>query len=99
MSQFHKRLIPSGWQWEQTRRRILDRDGWRCRSCGRYGHECDHIIPLMNGGAVLRESNLQTLCSACHVKKTRGEMEVLRGLPNEFFKWKQYVLEQEEVTT
>lgn len=30
----------------------------------------DHIIPLDQGGERLNENNLQTLCAACHAKKT-----------------------------
>ena len=99
MSLWHVKYLRSGWQWKRIRLQILDRDGWRCRSCGGYGNEVDHLVPLHRGGAVLRAENLQTLCSSCHVLKTRGEMEVLRGLPNEFYKWKEYIQEQEEVPT
>ncbi len=33
------------------------------------GTDVDHVIPLANGGAD-DESNLQTLCSECHQKKS-----------------------------
>ena len=33
--------------------RCLDRDGWACVKCGKAGRlECDHRIPLEDGGAV-----------------------------------------------
>ena len=52
---------------------VLDRDAWRCRVCGSYGNECDHIRPLHRGGAPLDPNNLQTLCRACHIEKTQSE--------------------------
>ena len=53
---------------------MLDRDGWRCRTCGRAGKlEVDHVIPIDKGGDPWESSNLQTLCRDCHIKKTRRE--------------------------
>ena len=72
MSKHHDR-IPSR-TWEILRRQVFDRDGWRCRACGRPGRlECDHVVPIDKGGAPLDPDNLQTLCRGCHVAKTRGE--------------------------
>ena len=49
---------------------IYDRDGWRCRNCGRRTRdlEIDHIIPIAKGGKTTM-SNLQTLCHKCNKKK------------------------------
>jgi 5-methylcytosine-specific restriction protein A len=62
--------------WRAKRERILVRDAFVCRACGRVvsGHEAnvDHIVPLEDGGSD-RDDNLQTLCRSCHGKKTRGE--------------------------
>ena len=33
----------------------------------------DHIIPIEQGGAMLQESNLQSLCKRCHSIKTAKE--------------------------
>ena len=53
---------------------MLERDGWRCRSCGKAGRlELDHIEPLHSGGAEMDESNLQALCRKCHFKKSVEE--------------------------
>ena len=61
-------------RWAVIRRRVFDRDGWRCRNCGRSGRlECDHIRPVKWGGAVYDMANLQTLCRECHIAKTRAE--------------------------
>ncbi|MFW5655477.1 MAG: HNH endonuclease signature motif containing protein [Roseicyclus sp.] len=40
----------------------------------------DHIAPLRDGGAPFDLGNLQTLCPACHARKTR--IEVGMGQPN-----------------
>ena len=59
---------------QRLRRRILRRDGYRCRSCGRPGRlEVDHITPMARGGAPLDENNLQTLCRSCHIAKSIRE--------------------------
>ena len=49
---------------------IYERDGWRCRKCGRRRDdlEVDHIIPIAKGGKSTFD-NLQTLCHRCNVKK------------------------------
>lgn len=56
----------------KMRFRIMERDGYRCRYCGRRGNgynlEIDHIIPIAKGGKSTYD-NLQTLCHDCNVKK------------------------------
>jgi len=54
------RLVP-----DDIRRKAIQRDGGRCRECGRPGTEIDHI---RGGGSAL--NNLQLLCSDCHRQKT-----------------------------
>lgn len=58
----------------KIRERILLRDGYACRACGRVSvdNQVDHIMPLHLGG---RESdeNRQTLCQVCHDEKTARE--------------------------
>lgn len=51
-----------------------------CAHCLRAGittaaREVDHVVPLAKGGAD-NETNLQSLCIACHVQKSRAD----RGL-------------------
>ena len=50
---------------------IYERDGHRCRKCGRYSNnlEIDHIYPISKGGKSTID-NLQTLCHDCNVKKS-----------------------------
>ena len=74
--------------WMRVRRRVLLRDRYRCRACGRPGRlEVDHIQPLHRGGAALDERNLQTLCVGCHIAKTSRE----KGTPPERLAWRAYV--------
>lgn len=59
-----KKPIPSG-----IRRRVFERDGYRCKRCGSH-HElhADHIIAESKGGEATLE-NLQTLCGPCNRAK------------------------------
>jgi 5-methylcytosine-specific restriction endonuclease McrA len=51
---------------QMLRRSILQRDGWRCQSCGsRAGLEVHHIMPRSKLGHDAEE-NLITLCWHCH---------------------------------
>ena len=74
MSLHHLRL--NNRRWSAVRRAVFERDGWRCKSCGRAGRlECDHVRPLHHGGKPYALENLQSLCRGCHVEKTRRENE------------------------
>ena len=61
-------------KWKRVRRAAIERDGYRCRACGRASvgsFEVDHIIPISKGGLPFDLENLQTLCrSPCHFDKT-----------------------------
>ena len=51
-------------RWARVRRAVLDRDGWRCRKCGKAGRlEVDHIVPDP-GRDPFDMGNLQVLCRA-----------------------------------
>ena len=62
--------------WKARRVRILVRDAYTCRACGRvvFGKAAhvDHVRPLEDGGTD-DDRNLQTLCESCHGVKTREE--------------------------
>lgn len=60
-------------RWARVRREALDRDGWRCRTCGAYANEVDHIVPLARGGAPYDLANLQSLCRTHHAAKSWTE--------------------------
>ena len=58
------RLDPQCYQ--ALHRSVLERDGWRCQSCGsRAGLEVHHITPRSRLGHDAEE-NLITLCYQCH---------------------------------
>jgi 5-methylcytosine-specific restriction protein A len=68
-----------GYTLQKIRNRILLRDTYTCRSCGRVSSdlEIDHIVPLYLGGQE-SDANRQSLCRECHQKKTDRE-EKARG--------------------
>ena len=72
------RLSPR--EWAALRARVLERDDWRCRKCGRpaWRLEVDHVRPLMDGGGN-ELGNLQTLCAHCHREKSRAERFTIPG--------------------
>ena len=67
------RRHPKGWP--RLRRFVLDRDGWRCRACGRAARlEVDHVIPVFRRPDLEMDAgNCQTLCRGCHFAKTKQE--------------------------
>ena len=55
-----------------VRKKIYERDGYKCKCCGRTDDEVyleiDHILPISKGGKS-QYNNLQTLCEECNSKK------------------------------
>ena len=64
----------SGHNTAAERRRILERDGYRCVYCGdTHGpFEVDHIDNT-RGPNYNTDANKQTLCVDCHWRKTKAE--------------------------
>ena len=61
-------------RWAAVRRAVLEAAGWRCRQCGRYGNEVDHVVPIRQGGAFWPGlAGLQCLCRSCHRIKSDRE--------------------------
>lgn len=58
---------------KRLRREVLDRDGWRCRDCGRPGRlEVHHVKPIRERpDLALVPDNCLTLCVRCHLKRHR----------------------------
>ena len=85
MSRFHK-AIPHR-RWEIIRREALERDGWRCRECGKAGRlEVHHLEPLHKGGSN-DVGNLVALCRSCHIQAHR------RPVSAEQKKWQEFAKE------
>jgi 5-methylcytosine-specific restriction endonuclease McrA len=60
--------------------KVLQRDGWKCRSCGlRQNLACHHVVYRSQQG-VDAAYNLLTLCEQCHTAVHRKDLEML---PNE----------------
>lgn len=54
---------------QSQRRKVFERDSYRCIQCGSYKNlHVDHIVPLSAGGDH-KFSNCQTLCRSCNLKK------------------------------
>lgn len=65
-------------RWQRVRLMYL-RAHPLCAECGRRGQVTvadmvDHVRPIADGGAVLDEANLQSLCHACHARKTAQDL-------------------------
>jgi len=59
-----QRLDPERYQ--ALRKRVLERDGWRCQSCGALRNlHVHHMQPRSRLGTD-RLQNLITLCARCH---------------------------------
>ena len=60
--------------WRKLRAIKLDENPM-CEECARSGRltpaqMVDHIVPINKGGAELDLDNLQSLCNACHARKS-----------------------------
>ena len=59
-------------QWARTRRAAFQRDGYRCRTCGRPGAlEAHHEPPLRDGPDPYDLDGVRTLCRGCHIELHR----------------------------
>jgi 5-methylcytosine-specific restriction endonuclease McrA len=58
------RLDPESY--EELRSQVLRRDGWRCQSCGAMSNLEVHHKQFRSHCGGDSESNLITLCTACH---------------------------------
>lgn len=58
--------------WRSLAAARLQHDGYKCKICGQYATEIDHIIPIQTPEGWARRydwDNLQSLCTQCHNKK------------------------------
>ena len=72
-----------GRQWRRVSKMQLQREPF-CADCMPVGfyilaEVADHIIPIRNGGARYDFDNLQSLCKACHNRKTFNENRGMGG--------------------
>ncbi len=69
MIQFHPkrpriRLVQESYR--NLRQQVLERDGWRCQSCGRLTDLQVHHMQSRGKQGNDLEENLITLCASCH---------------------------------
>ena len=67
--------------YQRNRARRLELCGGRCESCGAElgpGAECDHLVPLRDGGTNV-VTNLRWRCQDCHRAKTRRDRRARKG--------------------
>lgn len=59
------------WISDSLRDKVLKRDGYKCRYCGRSDRplELDHVYPVSKGGETT-EDNLVTACDLCNGRKS-----------------------------
>lgn len=74
--------------WCKIAERIRERDGYRCRRCGKTQDEngqklsVDHVIPwraFESAEEANQSANLVSLCRPCHSRKSRAERLWLKG--------------------
>ena len=76
-----------GARWEATRRRVFDRDGWRCTRCGKASRlECHHVRARHLGGDAFNLANLATYCRDCHIDTHRPPVDPERAAWSDFLK-------------
>ena len=72
MSRRHRKLDSR--KWEAARRAAFERDGYRCRLCGKAGRlEGHHEPPLREGADPYDVAGILTLCRGCHIKRHRPD--------------------------
>ena len=71
-------------RWKRVRRAAIERDGYRCRACGKAAgrFEVDHLVPIAAGGAPFDLENCQTLCRPCHFDKTTLDRGGISHVPD-----------------
>ena len=66
LRQKRPRLVLKPEEYDELRKRVLDRDGWKCQCCGSYRNlEVHHLKSRARLGHDLID-NLMTLCGRCH---------------------------------
>ena len=70
----HNTEVYQSTAWRKLRAIKLD-EGPMCEECARAGRltpaqMVDHIVTINKGGDALDKNNLQSLCNACHARKS-----------------------------
>lgn len=54
--------------YRELHRQVLQRDGWRCQTCGSMQHLQVHHLQFRSQAGGDLEQNLITLCTECHAR-------------------------------
>jgi 5-methylcytosine-specific restriction endonuclease McrA len=54
--------------YHELHRQVLQRDGWRCQTCGSMQHLQVHHLKFRSHSGGDAEQNLITLCADCHAR-------------------------------
>ncbi|MGA3318461.1 MAG: HNH endonuclease [Candidatus Korobacteraceae bacterium] len=65
------RLRLDSTSYRDLHRQVLERDGWRCQTCGSMQHLQVHHLKLRSQAGGDMEQNLSTLCAECHARVHR----------------------------
>lgn len=80
---YHPTLIHHFYNRRTIKAFILERDGYTCHYCGKYGDTIDHKLPKSKGG-LSTLANCVCACSKCNTKKRDMEydkyMERIHGI-------------------
>jgi 5-methylcytosine-specific restriction endonuclease McrA len=60
------RLRLDATSYRELQRQVLERDGWRCQTCGSMQHLQVHHLKRRSQAGGDEEQNLITLCAECH---------------------------------
>jgi 5-methylcytosine-specific restriction endonuclease McrA len=68
LRQKRPRLVLAHAEYDELRKQVLVRDGWKCQCCGSPRNlQVHHIVRRSQLGSD-EADNLMTLCASCHVQ-------------------------------
>ncbi len=74
LRQKRPRFVLSPEEYDQLKKRVLNRDGWKCQSCGTPANlQVHHLVRRSQLGPDALE-NRMTLCAGCH-RRRAGNIE------------------------
>lgn len=69
--------------WDERRKRVLDRDGYECQRCGESDTELHvHHRTSISAGGSHELSNLETICRSCHAAEHPTKVTLSEALAN-----------------
>lgn len=82
--QGYGKRLRSHWEADFRRKKILERDAYKCTQCGSFDNlELDHKYPVFSHPELgLDEGNIQVLCKDCHLSKSQNEAILSRQTIN-----------------